>query len=59
MDVNLSDSDAELLRRILTNYLADLRMEIADTDNHEYKATLRDERGQLAAILESLGGSAG
>lgn len=59
MDVNLSETDAELLRRILTNYLADLRMEIADTDNHEYKATLRDEQRQLTAILESLGGRVG
>lgn len=59
MDVNLSDDDAELLRRILTNYLADLRMEIVDTDNHEYKATLRAEQTQLRDILDRLGGPTG
>lgn len=58
MDVNLSDADTDLLRRILTNYLADLRMEIVDTDNHEYKATLRGEQNQLRAILDLLGGPA-
>lgn len=58
MDVNLSDADAELLRRILTNYLSDLRMEIVDTDNHEYKTTLRDEQDQLSGILDRIGGPA-
>lgn len=58
MDLNLSDADVELLRRILTNYLADLRMEIVDTDNHDYKATLRDEQTQIGVILDVLGGPA-
>ncbi|MBX7159766.1 MAG: hypothetical protein K1X95_05695 [Acidimicrobiia bacterium] len=59
MDVNLSDGDAELLRRILTSYLSDLRMEIVDTDNHEYKAKLKAEQSQLRDILDRIGGPAG
>jgi len=54
MDLTLSEAEVELLRRILTSYAGDLRMEIADTDNHEFKANLRDEQTQLNAIIERL-----
>lgn len=56
MDLTLSEQEVDLLRRILTGYLGDLRMEIVDTDNHEYKQGLRDEKAALEALVARLAG---
>lgn len=54
MQLTLDAQEAELLRRILRNYLGDLRYEIADTDNSRFRSGLQEERGQLEAILRRL-----
>jgi hypothetical protein len=56
MDLHLSDDDAGLLRELLSNAFRDLRYEIADTDNHEYKQGLKDREARLKTILDQLGG---
>lgn len=54
MQLTLDAQEAELLRRILRNYLGDLRYEIADTDNSRFRAGLQEERDRLEAILQRL-----
>jgi hypothetical protein len=39
--LELSADDVEHLRFILDSYLSDLRMEIADTERHEFLETLK------------------
>ena len=54
MLLELSDKDAQLLREVLASYLKELRGEILDTDNHEYKRVLKFEREQLDSIVARL-----
>jgi len=54
MDLHLDESEAHLLREVLASYMKELRGEIIDTDNSEYKRTLRKERDQLDAIAARL-----
>ncbi len=54
MQLHLDDHEAHLLREVLRSYLKELRGEIIDTDNAEYKRTLRHEREALDAIAARL-----
>jgi hypothetical protein len=50
----LSDRDEQLLREVLASYLKELRGEILDTDNHDYKRVLKLERERLDSIVARL-----
>ena len=52
--VVLTGEEAELLGRILTSYLGDLRMEIADTDNPAMRRDLHREEDSIRALLTRL-----
>lgn len=54
MLLELSDKDAQLLREVLASYLKELRGEIVDTDNREYKRLLKAERERLESIVTRL-----
>ena len=41
MQINLTAEEAEMLNEVLTGYLSDLRMEIADTDRMEFREGLK------------------
>jgi hypothetical protein len=56
MQLELDDSQAELLRELLDSAFRDLSYEIADTDNRTYKDNLKARRVTLAALLEQVGG---
>jgi len=53
--LDLNDKQQEILREILDSAVSDLRYEIADTDNSEFKDNLKVRRDEVAAILEKLG----
>jgi hypothetical protein len=61
MDVELGAEETAALRKALQSYLSDLRSEIHDTDNHDYKRELKDERATLESVVAKLeaGASAG
>jgi len=44
-----------MLREVLTSYVSDLRMEIADTDAHDYREELKEEEAFLKRVIERLG----
>ncbi|MBI2705959.1 MAG: hypothetical protein HYX32_11825 [Actinobacteria bacterium] len=56
MDLHLTDDDAGLLQEVLSGAFRDLRFEIADTDNHEFKHRLKAREAALKAILDQVGG---
>ena len=51
MDLNLTEDEAALLSRILANYLSDLRMEVADTDNAAMRRALKSEEDTVRALI--------
>jgi hypothetical protein len=51
---NLTDDEASILRQALSTYLSDLRMEIADTDQQEFRDRLKQEEVVVKIILEKL-----
>jgi hypothetical protein len=50
----LSPEESDALRSSLRTYISDLRMEIADTDNPEFRRVLRGERSVLESVLSRL-----
>jgi hypothetical protein len=54
VQISLTSEDAETLEKALTIYLSDLRMEIADTDAHDFRTRLKEEQIALTRVLETL-----
>ena len=54
MDVSLTAEESAAIGKALRSYLSDLRAEIVDTDNAEYKRELRAERAALEAAIAKL-----
>ena len=50
----LTAEEAALLGEILTSYLSDLRMEIADTDAMDFRQTLKQREVFLKKLLQAL-----
>jgi L-2-hydroxyglutarate oxidase LhgO len=54
MTIDLSASEADMLREICESALSDLRMEVAGTENQGFRESLKRREGFLAALLEKL-----
>jgi hypothetical protein len=54
VQLNLTDSESSTLKKILENYLSDLRMEIADTEEAEFRERLKQEEVTINKILGAL-----
>jgi len=52
--LNLNETEVSTLKKTLNCYLSDLRMEIGDTDQKEFRDGLKREEEVLTRILESL-----
>ena len=55
MQLSLSPDELDALRRLLDEALGDLSFEIADTENPDYRAHLRDRRDRLTSIRQLIG----
>ncbi len=55
VQLTLSQEEAKTLKDVLTDYISDLRMEIVDTEEQEFRESLKKEEETLKKILESLG----
>ena len=53
--LTLTDEEAGTLRRVLEEYVSDLRMEIADTDSMDFRDQLKREEAFLKRLIEQLG----
>lgn len=56
MNVELDSAQMVLLREILDSAFRDLRYEVADTNNSEYKLRLREREQALSELLDLVGG---
>jgi len=56
MELELTTEDMELLREALDSAVRDLSLEIADTDNAEFRRGLVARRDRLRALLDQVGG---
>lgn len=54
VEIALSSTESAAVQAALRRYVSDLRMEIVDTDNPEYKRALRSEREALEGALAKL-----
>ncbi len=52
--LDFSEREIELVREILESYFADLRMEIAGTDNKEVRDVLKEKEHSIKTILDRL-----
>lgn len=57
MELHLEPAEANTLATVLSRYLSDLRMEIIDTDNPDFKRELKAEQHTLEAVLARLSGA--
>ncbi len=53
--LELDDRQVEVLRNVLSNYLSDLSMEIADTDSKDFRDELKQRKQAVEQILDDLG----
>jgi hypothetical protein len=54
MDFNLDPKDIELLHRILSYDLSELRMEISNTDRQELRESLKADEARIKALIARL-----
>jgi hypothetical protein len=54
-DLRLTDDDAGALREVLSSYLSDLRMEIADTEDFSLRERLKGTEALLKRLIAQLG----
>ena len=52
--ITLNQEEATTLRRALSSYVSDLRMEIRDTDSWQWRQNLKREAVLLTKLLEQL-----
>ena len=54
ISIHISDEENQILIAALESYLSELRMEIGDTDQYEFKQNLKSQKEALMRILDSL-----
>lgn len=50
--LTLNDEERDLLAEVLQETISELRMEIADTDSHDYRAQLHKREDLLKAMVK-------
>jgi hypothetical protein len=54
VELNINETDAEILTKVLESDISDLSMEIRATDILEFRETLKTKRISLHRILEEI-----
>ncbi len=52
--VDLTAEERDVLHNMLSNYVSDLRMEIADTDRQDFREMIRQRKEILQKIINAL-----
>ena len=52
--ITLTQEEAATLRNVLSSYLSDLRMEVANTDSQPFREHLKREEAMLKKLLQQL-----
>lgn len=51
MEITFQSDEVDLLKAVLTNYLSDLRMEIADTEDYDMREEMKRNEATLKSII--------
>jgi hypothetical protein len=54
VQLDLKPDEQKVLKETLESYLSDLRMEIADTDNKDYREQLKHRKDILNKVVAAL-----
>lgn len=54
IQLDLNPQEQEVLKEALESYVSDLRMEIADTDQQDYREKLKHRRDVLDKVVAAL-----
>lgn len=54
LDINISEKEKEILIKVLESYISDLNMEIADTDQMDFRDKLKSERTVLRKFIREI-----
>jgi len=54
IELKLTNEEATNLKDVLTNYVSDLRMEIADTDKFEFREELKKKKKFLVDLIDRI-----
>lgn len=54
IQLDITVEEKEILMEVLESYLSDLRMEIADTDNKDFREELKTRKAALKKVLDVL-----
>lgn len=57
LTIELKEDDAQMLKDILSDYLSDLRMEIADTDKGDFREQLKKREEFIKNLILKLTGT--
>jgi LPS O-antigen subunit length determinant protein (WzzB/FepE family) len=57
IDLKLTNEEAAELQNVLTSYVSELRMEIADTDKYEFREGLKNKEKFLKDLIGRLRGN--
>jgi len=57
IDIKLTDEEAAELKDVLTSYVSELRMEIADTEKYEFREKLKNQKTFLVDLIGQLNGN--
>jgi len=55
MQLSLESNEAEVLKRVLSQFLSDLRMEVRDTESYNMRQDLKKDEDVLKSIIARLG----
>lgn len=55
MELRLEPDEADLLSRVLTSYLSDLREEVGKTEKFELRQSLKADEDRIRSIIDRLG----
>ena len=58
MQLNLTDRETEVLRRLLQDYLPDLRREVARTEERTFRHEMVERQDMVERLLEQLSADA-
>jgi hypothetical protein len=54
IDMKLTNEEADELKAVLASYVSDLRMEIANTDQYEFRENLKTKEAFLNDLIRRL-----
>ncbi len=57
MDISFTGEETVLLKRILEQYVSDLKSEISDTEKYDWRQSMKQDEAMVKAIIERLSSS--